>query len=134
MIAAWLSKEKWLVPTLCLALCFAVALIVRETSLFFCNTHYGFGFLEPGPFLFLLEWGLLVGLAWVYMRMTISVEQILVGILLGAGLSNALERVLYGCVADFMTLPIVGSQINTADVLITLAILGLVFRSGKPGR
>jgi lipoprotein signal peptidase len=127
MSAAWLSKGKWLLPVIVLILSFGSALVVREGDFFFCNTDYGFGFLEPGPFLLLLEWGLLAGLVWVYMRVTISRERLFIGILLGAGLANALERLLYGCVADFMTLPIVGSQINTADVLITGAILRLLF-------
>ncbi len=131
MSEALLKRRKWLLPALVLAFCFCIALVVRETTLFFCNTDYGFGFLEPGPFLLLLEWGVLVGIAWVYSRVTRPVEQVFVGILLGAGLSNALERLLYGCVADFLTIPIIGSQVNIADVLITGTVLGLLFCSSK---
>ncbi len=125
------KREKILLPVIFLSLCFGIALLVRETHTFFCNTNYGFGFLEPGPFLLFLEWGLLAGLALFYTRVTSWADSLALSILLGAGFSNALERLLYGCVADFLTIPLIGSQINVADILITGAILSLLFCLGN---
>ncbi len=127
------KREKVLLPLISLGLCFGIALLVRETNTFFCNTNYGFGFLEPRPFLLLLEWGLLVGLVLLYARVTSWADSLALSIFLGAGVSNALERLLYGCVADFFTLPVIGSQVNIADILITVAILGLLFYTRKRG-
>ena len=128
------KREKILLPMIFLGLCFGIALLVRETHTFFCNTNYGFGFLEPGPFLLLLEWGLLAGLVLFYTRVTSWADSLALSILLGAGISNALERLLYGCVADFLTLPVIGSQINLADILITGAVFGTLFCSMKRSR
>lgn len=122
------KREKVLLPLISLSFCFGLALLVREMNTSFCNTNYGFGFFEPKPFLLFLELGTLSLLVWIYCKRTTWAEGIIFSILLGAGFSNALERLLYGCVADFLRLPIIGSQINIADILITLTLGILFFR------
>ena len=125
------KREKILLPVIFLSLCFGVALLVRETHTFFCNTNYGFGFLEPGPFLMFFEWGILAALLILYLRTSEWRDKAVLSILLGAGLANTLERLMYGCVADFITLPIIGSQVNVADILITGALLTLLLFSSR---
>ncbi len=131
MIVAWVKRVPFLLPSLVLGFCLLMNLLIRETTHFFCNTNYGFGFLEPGPFLIFFEWGILAALLIFYLRTSEWRDKVVLSILLGAGLANTLERLMYGCVADFITLPIIGSQVNVADMLITGALLGLLFSSRK---
>ena len=131
MTVAWVKRVPFLLPSLVLGFCFLINTLVRETTHSFCNTNYGFGFLEPEPFLMFFEWGTLAVLSILYLRTTEFVDKAIWSIILGAGLANILERLVYGCVADFITLPIIGSQVNVADILITGALLTLLLFSGR---
>ena len=131
MTVVSVKRVPFLLPLLVFGFCLLMNLLIRETTHFFCNTNYGFGFLKPGPFLIFFEWGTLAVLSILYLRITEFVDKAIWSIILGAGLANILERLVYGCVADFITLPIIGSQVNVADMLITGALLGLLFSSRK---
>jgi len=131
MTAVWVKRVSFLLPLLVLGFCLLMNLLIRETTHFFCNTNYGFGFLKPGPFLIFFEWGTLAVLLILYLRTSEWRDKAVLSIILGAGLANILERLVYGCVADFITLPIIGSQVNIADILITGALLWLLFSGRK---
>ncbi len=92
-----------------------------------CNTAGPFGlafpfFMSLGVFFlagtfFLFEWWIepekAMGLLWL--------------LLFSAGMSNVLERLLYGCVFDFFVLP-GGIVCNVADILLTASVVFLLWK------
>ena len=82
---------------------------------------------------------LLIGLAlavsaflvwWAHARLTRPFHRALAGAILGGALANALDRVLYGAVADFLNMSCCGIDnpyaFNLADVGIFAGAIGLV--------
>lgn len=50
-------------------------------------------------------------------------------LLLAAGISNGAERFFFGCVSDFLSLPLL-PLFNAADVALTVSVVFLVWRKG----
>ena len=100
------------------------------------NTGINFGLLDLGP-----EAGrwILIGLSVVicvalvlWLRKTTSLHQSLaLGAVIGGALGNALDRVVYGAVADFLNMSCCGINnpfvFNVADIGIFLGVVVLVF-------
>lgn len=101
------------------------------------NTGVNFGLF--GTDAQVMRWVLIalaVGIsAWlaVYARrhFTRAFEQVLAGLIVGGALGNALDRVLFGAVADFLNMSCCGIAnpfaFNLADVAVFAGALGLVF-------
>ena len=114
-------------------LCQGVRHIVRERGLSeVCNAEGAFSLpLSTGIFFlfallflgyFLLQW---------WRADSLQVEEWLWLLLFSAGLSNVMERLLFGCVADYIVL---GSfpAFNVADIGLTLGALGLLYEHLRP--
>ncbi len=100
------------------------------------NTGVNFGLFSGGSDV--LRWGLVVlSLAiaagvWLWLRRLapLRVVQLSAGMLIGGALGNALDRVLYGAVADFLNMSCCGWRnpwaFNVADVAIFVGAIGLL--------
>jgi len=68
-------------------------------------------------------------------KLTASWAHILAGIIVGGALGNAVDRVIYGAVADFLNMSCCGIRnpfaFNIADVAIFVGAFGLVFWSNR---
>ncbi len=123
MAREWLKDKSLLLSiTLLATSLWAINAIIRSQDFFFCNSNYGFGIFEPKPFFFFLEVVALIGAGYLYTKLNKCADRIIFSILLVAGMANVLERFWYGCVADYITLPIIGSLVNIPDILITGAV------------
>ena len=73
---------------------------------------------------------------WVRRLPYRPVVQISAGLLIGGALGNALDRVLYGAVADFLNMSCCGWTnpwaFNVADIGIFAGAIGLFLYAGKP--
>lgn len=90
-----------------------------------CNAEGPFGVAIPSFLLLLLFCGALFffGRAWWYAQSRLRVWWLLIIV---AGTSNALERLFYGCVYDFLKLP--GFPLfNGADVVLTVSVVFLIW-------
>jgi signal peptidase II len=69
-------------------------------------------------------------------RMPKGWGQILAGIIIGGALGNAIDRVIYGAVADFLNMSCCGLNnpyaFNIADMAIFIGAFGLVLVANKP--
>jgi lipoprotein signal peptidase len=101
---------------------------IRKQGEFFCNSNYGFGLFEPKPFFLFLGVVALAAAWWLSIHLSKYADKIIFSILLVGGIANVLERLFYGCIADYITLPFIGSQINIPDILITAAVGFFLFR------
>jgi len=84
----------------------------------------------------LIAFMLLAALAlWVWLaRVESAFGAVAIGLTIGGALGNALDRVLYGAVADFFSLHALGFHwyiFNIADVAIVAGVLGLLYESAK---
>lgn len=94
----------------------------------------------------LLRWGLVVlalavsAWVWVWVRGMVPrpALQVSAGLLIGGALGNAVDRVLYGAVADFLNMSCCGWQnpwaFNIADVAIFAGAIGLLLFAGGTER
>ncbi len=114
-----------------LAVSLGVLYIVRQQGVFFCNAQYGFGLFVPKPFFVFLEVVVLSVLFWRWLTLEWCAEKMIFSILLVAGGMNFFERLVFGCVADYLTLPLIGSQINIPDIVITIMLGGLLWLQWK---
>lgn len=111
-----------------LVLCLGATYLVRQQGEFFCNSHFGFGLFGAEPFFLALE-GVVMGvLVWRWLTLAWCAEKMIFSILILAGGLNFLERLFLGCVADYLTLPYIGSQVNLPDIFIT-SMLGVLLVS-----
>ena len=105
------------------------------------NTGVNFGLFSHGSEL--VRWGL-VGLSlavalgiWLWVRglPPRPVVRVSAGLLVGGALGNALDRVLYGAVADFLNMSCCGWRnpwaFNVADVAIFAGAFGLLLFAGR---
>jgi signal peptidase II len=79
-----------------------------------------------------------VGVLWWGRKLTGWLGSILVALLVGGALGNALDRVLYGAVADFLNMSCCGIRnpyaFNVADIAIFAGAIGLVIFGDKLNR
>lgn len=105
-----------------LLLIFSVLALDQGTKYFFggqINPGVSFSFLQISPIILVAMQLVLLFLVARVMR-----SNICVGLILGGGVSNVIDRVLFGGVRDWMTLPMLGLHNNLADWAI---ITGLVW-------
>jgi lipoprotein signal peptidase len=124
-------QRNWFLGSLFLfSSLFLISLFVHQQGSWFCNQRYIFGLLEPNIIIFLLTGGLFVGLGTLFFiryQFFGQYEQLALFVLLASGGANLVERIYFGCVVDYWVLPVVGSSINIADVLITISVVWLLF-------
>ena len=105
------------------------------------NTGISYGwFQQEGPF---GQWALLalkavaVALLWIWLaRAGSRLSALALGLVIGGALGNAIDRVAYGAVADFVLLHIEAAGrrfdwyvFNLADVAIVAGVAGLLYES-----
>jgi len=105
------------------------------------NTGISYGwFRQEGP---LGQWALLilkgvaVALLWIWLARAASrLSAIALGLIIGGALGNAIDRLIYGAVADFVLLHITTSQwsfhwyvFNLADATIVAGVAGILYES-----
>jgi signal peptidase II len=105
------------------------------------NTGISYGwFQQEGP---LGQWALLalkviaVALLWIWLaRATSRLSAISLGLIIGGALGNAIDRLVYGAVADFVLLHVETATwrfnwyvFNLADVAIVVGVAGLLYES-----
>lgn len=105
------------------------------------NRGANFGlFAEQGA---LLRWGWVIlavvisgwVLSWVKREKFSRLGQMSAGLLVGGAMGNALDRVLYGAVADFLNTSCCGLKnpysFNVADIAIFIGAFGLILFTGE---
>ncbi|SET66255.1 signal peptidase II [Oceanicella actignis] len=82
-----------------------------------------------------LALALSAGLAWWARGMRDGTRAAAAGLMIGGALSNALDRVLYGAVVDFLNMSCCGLRnpyaFNPADIFIFVGAAGLILREGS---
>lgn len=100
---------------------------------YICNSGISFGFKLP-PVLFWLLWAtLIVFLLYLYNKSQAESQKIRnIGIIfiLSGAISNALDRLFFGCVVDFINLRI-WPVFNLADVFITFGAIIIIIATYK---
>ncbi len=105
------------------------------------NTGISYGlFRQEGP---LGQWALLalkaiaVILLWIWLSRTTSrLTALSLGLIIGGAIGNAIDRVVYGAVADFVLLHVTTESFsfrwyvfNLADVAIVAGVIGLLYET-----
>lgn len=103
------------------------------------NTGISYGLLGGlGPEMLLLVMGLaMVALAWWWVKDEAPLTRIGIALAIGGALSNAIDRVVYGAVADFFHFYVGNFSwyvFNLADVAISAGVLVLIFDVLRPKR
>lgn len=88
-----------------------------------CNKSVAFGVVNLNLIFFVILLFLLLMLL-VFERRTINV--ISLGLILGGGISNVIDRLLYGCVRDFIDFKIF-PVFNFADVVLTVGAFMMIY-------
>ncbi|MCW1888010.1 MAG: signal peptidase II [Candidatus Moranbacteria bacterium] len=107
--------------------CFLIGIRIFLQGEFFCNTKIGFGFFEYSKGFLFLGLFLFVLIGFFLFKSQHFSLRVIFSILLVAGVANIFERITFGCVLDYITLPFIRSHINMADILITGALGYLLF-------
>lgn len=117
------EKNKFLFyPSIFLVVCF-----VDQTAKYFagkyftiiCNRGVAFGVGQSGLILSLLA---LVFVLWLLVHENNKKQKLFLAIILGAGSSNLLDRLFFGCVRDFINFGIIPT-FNIADAVITFVVI-----------
>jgi signal peptidase II len=105
------------------------------------NTGISYGwFQQEGP---IGQWalvvvkGLAVALLWIWLaRVTTRFSALALGLIIGGAIGNAIDRLAYGAVADFVHLHVTTATwsfswyvFNLADVAIVAGVIGLLYES-----
>lgn len=101
------------------------------------NTGISYGLLGGlGPELLLIVMGLaMIALAWWWIRDNAFLTRIGIALALGGALSNAVDRVIYGAVADFFHFYVGNFSwyvFNLADVAISVGVVLLIVDVLRP--
>ncbi|MGK2848489.1 MAG: signal peptidase II [Minisyncoccota bacterium] len=114
-----------------LCLHFVVSAGLRVSSLeSLCNIDGPLGMIISNQWFFLLNVIILGGVVW-QMQQSRDITLLLLAwtLILIGGLSNVLERWLFGCIMDYRVFPSLPLFFNLADVWLTLGALLLIFCS-----
>jgi signal peptidase II len=82
--------------------------------------------------LILFAFGAVVALAAWLARVASPLPAVAIGLIIGGALGNAIDRILYGAVADFFSFHAFGYQwyiFNVADTAIVAGVVGLLYES-----
>ncbi|MCB1442101.1 MAG: signal peptidase II [Methyloceanibacter sp.] len=101
------------------------------------NKGISYGMLQqddPMGRLALVAFAVVVSLALIFWlaRVTTALTAISIGLIVGGAAGNAIDRAIYGAVADFFSLHAFGFQwyiFNIADVAIVAGVIGLLYDS-----
>ena len=105
------------------------------------NTGISYGWLpQDGPY---GQWAVLgfklvaVALLWIWLARTeTKISAVALGLIIGGAIGNAIDRLAYGAVADFVLLHVITARwsfhwyvFNLADVAIVAGVIGLLYES-----
>jgi signal peptidase II len=92
------------------------------------NTGISYGLMGGmAPEMLLLIMGLaMVALGWWWVKEDSLLTRIGIALAIGGALSNAIDRVVYGAVADFFALSFFPYVFNIADVAISIGVVALI--------
>lgn len=101
------------------------------------NKGISYGMLQQDDLmgrLALVAFAVVVSLALIFWlaRVTTALTAISIGLIVGGAAGNAIDRAIYGAVADFFSLHAFGFQwyiFNIADVAIVAGVIGLLYDS-----
>jgi signal peptidase II len=82
--------------------------------------------------LILFAFGASAGLAAWLARVDTKLTAVSIGLIIGGAIGNAIDRILYGAVADFFSFQVFGFQwyvFNIADAAIVAGVVGLLYDS-----
>jgi len=92
-----------------------------------CNSGGAFGILLPGWLFILVDSLVVIAMAMVWAKdrsFTFGWPWLLI---LSGGLGNLLERVLFGCIMDYVAVPFF-PVFNIADVFLTIGVVGVLWK------
>lgn len=98
-----------------------------------CNEQGPFGLAAPAFALFAAFSVATLFFVWQWWKEEDERQGLLWLLLLSAGVSNALERLVHGCIFDFLALPSF-PLFNAADVVLSLSVVFLLSTSLKSHR
>ena len=78
----------------------------------------------------MLSFAISIGLLWWIRKSTNSIRQFCVSLIVGGALGNAVDRIFFGAVADFLNVSCCGVQnpfsFNVADIAIFVGAFALI--------
>ncbi len=120
------ERNKFLYYSLLfLVICLLDQISKHTASLYFpyvCNRGISFGLGQNGLLFSLVA---LIFVLWFLLREKNKWQKLSLVLILGAGSSNLLDRLFYGCVRDFINIGIIPT-FNIADAIITLGVILLL--------
>lgn len=98
------------------------------------NTGISYGLMGGmTPEMLLVIMGLaMIALAWWWVKEDSLLTRIGIALAIGGALSNAIDRVVYGAVADFFSLSFFPYVFNIADMAITTGVIALIIDVLRP--
>lgn len=112
---------------LCLQFSIRFSVVTAVYAGALCNNGGAFGILLPGWLFILIDSLVVIAMAVVWVRDRRFVFGWPWLLILSGGLGNLLERVLFGCIMDYVALPFF-PVFNIADVLLTLGVVVILSR------
>lgn len=95
-----------------------------------CNKNIGWGIAIP-PAIFYFLWIIIFpALLYFFLKSKKSAEKIAFIFILSGAISNIVDRLIYGCVIDFIDLKL-WPTFNLADIYITMGIISLIILNFK---
>lgn len=92
-----------------------------------CNAGGPFGLVFPNEWIIKLGGGVCIFLVWLWMKQSQFLLEWPWVLLLAGGLGNLLERILFGCIMDYVSVPFFPT-FNGADVFLTLGVVGILIQ------
>lgn len=122
-----MMKKLFLLSLLIFADQFSKYLIRHFDGFYICNKNISFG-IEMKSYLFWIFWlGAVCFIIFYYKKFFLKSNLALIIILSGA-LSNIVDRLMLGCVIDFIKIPF-WPYFNLADLFITLGVIILIVKT-----
>jgi len=93
-----------------------------------CNSHGPFGIFFPSWVFLGIALGILIGIGIFYQKIPSLFYGWPLFLIVVGGLSNVFERVVFGCIIDFVSVFSFFPVFNIADSMITLGVVGGLWR------
>lgn len=94
-------------------------------DVFLCNHGIGWGIRAPQEWIFVISPLTLIGVSWYWWKSEHWRIRVACCLIFFGGVMNLMDRIIFGCVRDYLQLPLFPS-FNMADMMLCLGV-GLLF-------